>query len=127
VLLSALIFGGKPRLILEQFFHGHIDLIMSEEILTEMRRKITQKFPSFSKDLDRLSLLLKQDAEWVKLGTITITICRDFDDNRILETAVIGNCTYIVSGDQVLLILENHKNIQIVKPSEFLNLRTSNF
>jgi predicted nucleic acid-binding protein len=61
-----------------------------------------------------------EDAESIKLGSVTITICRDPDDNRILETAIIGDCECIVSGDKDLLSLEHYHKIRILKPAEFL-------
>jgi putative PIN family toxin of toxin-antitoxin system len=121
VLLSALVFGGKPRQVIELLARDLIDVVISEEILTEMRRHVTNKFPTFADDLVKFEILLEQDAELAKLGSITITVCRDPDDNRIIETAVLWSCSYIVSGDKDLLVLESYKNIQILKPAEFLN------
>lgn len=120
VLLSALVFGGRPRQVVELLARDLIDLVISEEILTEMRRHVANKFSAFTDDLVKFEMLLEQDSELVKLGGITITVCRDADDNRILETAVLGSCEYIVSGDKDLLVLERYKNIQILKPAEFL-------
>lgn len=120
VLLSALVFGGKPREVIELLARDAIDVVVSEEILTEMRRHVANKFPVFTSDLAKFEILLEQDSESVKLGSITINVCRDPDDNRIIETAVLGSCDYIVSGDKDLLVLESYKNIQILKPAEFL-------
>ena len=122
VLLSALVFGGKPRLVVELLARGAIEVVISEEILTEMRRKVASKFADFADDLARMETLLEQDADLVKLGTITISVCRDPDDNRILETALIGGCDYIVSGDKDLLTLGSYKGIKILKPVDFLTL-----
>lgn len=120
VWLSALIFGGKPREIVELFARGSIEVVVSEEILTEMRRSVSRAFPDFLDDLERMEALIKQDADMVELGSITIDVCRDPDDNRILETAVIGGCLCIVSGDNDLLSLKHCGGIHILKPSEFL-------
>lgn len=120
VLLSALIFGGKPRQLIEMFARSEVTVVISEEIFTEMRRKVSQKFPDFIDDAVTMELLLEQDAKMVKLGSLTITICRDADDNRILETAILGKCQYIVTGDKDLLTLKAYKSVQIVNPAEFL-------
>ena len=120
VLPSALVFGGRPRQVIELLARGLIDVVISEEILTEMRRHVTNKFPAFTDDLVKFEILLEQDSETVRLGSITITLCRDPDDNRIIETAVLGSCNYIVSGDKDLLILKTYEDIQILKPAEFL-------
>lgn len=122
VLLSALIFGGKPRRVVELLARGMIEVVIAPEILTEMRRKIADKFPDFTDELVLMELLLEQDAELVMLGSLTISASRDEDDNRILETALIGSCNYIVSGDKDLLVLQNYEGIAIVAPAEFLSM-----
>jgi predicted nucleic acid-binding protein len=66
--------------------------------------------------------LIDQEAELVKLGGVTATASRDEDDNRVLETAVIGGCGFIVSGDKDLLVLGGYEGITIVAPAEFLKL-----
>lgn len=122
VLLSALIFGGQPRKVVELLSHARIDVVVSEAILSEMRRKVTTKFPDFYDELAQMEALLEQDAELVRLGSITIDACRDPDDNRILETAVLGECGFIISGDKDLLVLGSYEGIQIVNSSQFLSI-----
>ena len=122
VLISALVFGGKPRLVIDLLSEDAIDAVVSVEILTELKRKVLSKFPAFAKELKQLEKLLERDARTVKLGSIQVTICRDPDDNKFLETAVLGHCQYIVSGDKDLLTLETYEGVKILKPAEFLEL-----
>ncbi len=126
VWLSALIFGGKPREIVALFARGFVSIVASQEILTEMRRSVGRAFPGFSNDLARMEALIEHDADMVALGSVTIAVCRDPDDNHILETAVIGECAYIVSGDNDLLALKNYQGIRILKPDEFLRRYSGN-
>jgi putative PIN family toxin of toxin-antitoxin system len=120
VWLSALVFGGKPRQVVELLARGMIEVVISPEILTEMRRKIAQKFPDFGPDLALMELLIEQETELARLGGVTIYVARDEDDNRVLETTVIGGCGYIVSGDKDLLVLKSYEGIQILAPAAFL-------
>lgn len=122
VWISGLIFGGQPEKIIKLFAEGHILLIVSAELLSELRRKIIEKFPLFAPNLDLLEASILNDAIVVKLGSRTINISRDPDDNKVIETAVIGNCNYIISGDNDLLIIGSYKNIRIVNPTDFLNI-----
>jgi putative PIN family toxin of toxin-antitoxin system len=48
------------------------------------------------------------------------TICRDDDDNNILLLANSVKADIIITGDDDLLILDNYKNIKIIKPREFI-------
>lgn len=122
VWLSALVFGGKPRTVVELLARGQIDVVISQEILTEMRRTVVRRFPDFIGDLESLELLIERDVELVKLGSLTINVCRDPDDDRIIETAVMGGCEYIVSGDKDLLSLKSYQEVNIVTSSDFLSL-----
>jgi predicted nucleic acid-binding protein len=49
-----------------------------------------------------------------------VKICRDPDDDRVIEAALEGRADFIVSGDDDLIVLVSVENIQIVSPSEFL-------
>ena len=72
--------------------------------------------------LDLLEASLRRDAEMVGLGNHTISISRDLDDDKFIETAVAGNCQYIVSGDKDLLDIGAYQDVKIVKPAAFLQL-----
>ncbi|HVC36334.1 MAG TPA: putative toxin-antitoxin system toxin component, PIN family [Candidatus Dormibacteraeota bacterium] len=122
VLISGIVFGGKPRQILDLLAKQSVIVIVAEEILTELRRKISTKFPDFIEDLNKVELLLKRDAVLIKLGEISINISRDPDDNKFIESAILGRCSFIITGDKDLLILKSYKNLNIIKPDEFLKL-----
>ena len=46
---------------------------------------------------------------------------RDPADNMVLETAIAGKCSFLITGDKDLLTLKKYKNLQVVTPSQFLN------
>lgn len=51
---------------------------------------------------------------------LKVTVCRDPDDDMLLEAAVAGNADYIVTGDADLLVIQEYKQIKIVTPRIFL-------
>lgn len=53
-------------------------------------------------------------------GTIK-AIPNDPDDDMVIECAVIGKATHIVTGDKHLLALSNYQEIVIMKATEFIN------
>lgn len=122
VWLSGLVFGGSPSKILDLFINGDLLVVVSEELLSELRRKIIQKFPLFVPKLGLLEASIRKDAIMVKLGIATIKISRDPNDDKFIETALLGGCRYIISGDQDLLALRIYQDIHIVKPAEFLKI-----
>lgn len=120
VWISGLVFGGNPERIIEQFIDGNILIIISEELSSELRRKIYHKFPGFVPKVAILEASLRNDAIIVSLGASTVNICRDPDDNKIIETALIGKCDLIISGDNDLLSLKTYQNIQMLTPYDYL-------
>ena len=61
------------------------------------------------------------DAEIVDI-TESVQVCRDPKDGRILELAVNGDADYIVTGDSDLLVLNPFRGIEILRPSDFVEL-----
>ncbi len=122
VWISGLVFGGTPEKIIRLFIEGQIIVVVSEELLTELRRKITQKFSLFVPQLALLEASIKEEALLVKLGATPIAVSRDTDDDKFIETAVAGDAEYIISGDKDLLTLGSYQGIKILRPAEFLEL-----
>lgn len=50
----------------------------------------------------------------------------DPDDDKVVETAVVGNAEFIVSGDHHLLDLDSIEGIAIVNAREFVRCLRSN-
>jgi putative PIN family toxin of toxin-antitoxin system len=49
-----------------------------------------------------------------------VSVCRDSDDDRILEAALAGQADFIVSGDADLSGLKRFRGVRIVSPKGFL-------
>jgi putative PIN family toxin of toxin-antitoxin system len=120
VAVSALLFGGTPRRVTDLISLKKFRPVMSEEMMTELRRIIYKKFAYANQDLQIYERLLERYALWVTMGTQTVTICRDPDDDKFIETALIAGCQYIISGDNDLLAIGTYKTIKILTPAEFL-------
>lgn len=122
VWISGLVFGGNPEQIIRYFVDGRFFVVTAEELLSELRRKITRRFPLFIPNQGLLEASIREEAILVQLGTLHVAVSRDVDDNKFIEAAIIGNADYIVSGDKDLLGLKRYKKIKIVKPADFLKL-----
>jgi predicted nucleic acid-binding protein len=49
-----------------------------------------------------------------------LRVCRDPDDDMVLECAVVAGAQLILTGDKDLLSLNPYKGILILTPAEFL-------
>jgi len=121
VLISAIVFGGKPRKILEAVFRGELKLFLSEYILDELKAVLRRPKFGFPSEVIRTIL-----SELHAIGNIVTPSKRIFeieedpDDNRVIECVVEGSAHYIVSGDTHLLNLKQYQNIKVVSPDEYL-------
>ncbi len=120
VWISALVFGGAPRRVIERAIADGTVIVISAEIASEVRRVLGAKFPGFVDDFDALQAVLTGSLQPVALGGVVVDVCRDSDDNRILETAVIGAADTIVSGDKDLLVLSRYLDIAICTATHWL-------
>lgn len=121
VLISSLIFGGKPRRIFQKVLNNKIKAITSQYLLTELYEILIKKFRYPPEKLKLLDIKLKKNFKIVYPAK-TIKILKDKPDNRVLEAAVEGKCQFIITGDKELLSLGIYKNIKIVNPNKFLLL-----
>ena len=124
VLISAILFGGKPRKILDRVVEGKVDLFISQPILEELEEVLkSSKFkypPEIAQAvLTELNSLAKLIIPTVRLNVIE----KDPDDDRILECAMEAKADFIISGDKHLLSLQKFRGISIQSPQTWLENR----
>lgn len=120
VIISALIFGGNSKIIIEKLLKREFVAFTSIQLVSELVETLLIKF-NFTKEM-----ILKLDALIasnfvVVYPTKRINVARDVNDNRVLEVAVTSNSKYIITGDKDLLVIKRYKNIEILNPKEFIN------
>ena len=116
VYISALLFKGIPGKILDMALKNKIILITSAEIIKETVRILRKKFKWPEHNIDKFVRRLSDISENTRPGIKFNVIKERESDNRILECAVSGDASLIVSGDKHLLKLKKYKNIPIVRP-----------
>ena len=116
VYISALLFKGIPGKILDMALKNKIILITSTEIIAETVRILREKFKWPEHNIDKFVRRLSDISENIRPGIKFNVIKEKESDNRILECAVSGDASLIVSGDRHLLKLKKYKNIPIVRP-----------
>lgn len=114
-----------PRSIPRQAFDAAMEngkLLVSESTVSELDEVLRrEKFNRYVSEASRLEFLaaLVEAAEQVEI-TESIHVCRDEKDDKLLELAVSGLATHILSGDADLLMLHPFRGIAIVTPHDFL-------
>ncbi len=122
VLISAIVFGGKPRHILESIIRGKVGLAVSESILKEVKAVLSgRKFRYPPQIVHAVLTEISSMSELVDPRVRVNKIKKDPDDNRVLECAVESRADFIVSGDMHLLELGSFKGISIMNPADFID------
>ena len=122
VIISHL-YGGASRKVVDLWKHGHLQLIVSPEIVEEYLR-VLQKSPLLTErgfQALRLWFSHKSKVTSVRPGT-HFKVCRDENDDMFLDAAFAGEAKYIISWDKGLLTIGEFKGIKIVNPGEFLEI-----
>jgi putative PIN family toxin of toxin-antitoxin system len=121
VFISGVFFGGPPSRILEGWRDGRLKLVLSPEVLDEYQRvadELHTQFPDI--DLSGLFELLVVAAEMHHAEPLPETVCIDPDDDKFLACALASSAYLIVSGDKHLLQVTGYREIEILKPSTFI-------
>ncbi len=120
VIVSAIVFGGKPQAILDLAQDGQIELFISDDILAETTRILRDKFHRTPEQLRNDIMALEATTTHVKPTERIEAVRGDADDDRILECAVAAGAETVVTGDAHLLSLGSFRGIRIQRVAEFL-------
>lgn len=127
VYLSAIIFGGVPRKILDLARDCLIEVFISPSILLEIAQKLNEKFFWEKRKIETAIRLISTITTIIKPKLELKIVKEDPADDKILECASEAKAAYIITGDRHLLKLRSFKEIKILSPSEFLKLFLSSF
>jgi putative PIN family toxin of toxin-antitoxin system len=99
-----------------------IQSVTCQDILDEFQEKLLGKLKY---ETERAQALVHEVMDYSQIVTLTNTlrvVAADPDDDMVVECAIAGNATYIVTGDKHLISLSSYQNVTIVKAADFLNL-----
>lgn len=126
ILLSALFStNGNPFRCLALAKMGQVESVNYQEILDEFTEKLLVKF-KFSEEMTQAAVEeVRGFSRLIEISGTLKVVPGDPDNDMVLECAVIGNATHIVTGDKHLLSLTNHQGIAILRAAEFVTLLSS--
>ena len=119
ILVSVIIFKGKPREIYDFALNEKYNAITSPNLLSELTGILSKRFLLSQAEINFIEHETREIFEVIH-PKASINVVRDVDDNRVLEAAVEGKCKYIITGDKDLLELKEFQKIKIVTAETFL-------
>jgi uncharacterized protein len=122
VLVSALLFGGKPGELILLWQRARIKPLASKEIIDEYLRVLT--YAKFKLSEEEINFLLYSEIlpylEVIDVPPGPRIIRNDPEDDKFIRCALAGKAGYIISGDHHLLSMKSFQKIKILSPSDFL-------
>ena len=122
--VSGLLWGKAPSLLLEAALGGQIELFTSKVLLLELedilpRSKFAKRIAASGLTIEQLGVRFALLAQLVRPANIS-PISTDPDDDHVLACALAARADLVVSGDADLLNLKTYLHIPIVGAAEAL-------
>lgn len=122
---------GAPARVCQAWQDGHFQVVISLPLLEELadvltRPRLTRKYAIDFEDVQALLRLLTEQGQMM-FPAGTLKICRDPDDDIVLETALLGQATHVVTRDDDLKadaeLVEQlrARGVQVVSVQTFLD------
>lgn len=119
IYISAFLYRGNPRTALHLAIAGRAQLLVSEPLKLELQRVLLDKFNFTEHQFDAITDPLWKHAEWIAPRR-RLALCPDELENRVLECALEGNASLVITGDKHLLNLHPIHGLSILAPAAFL-------
>jgi len=121
ILVSSFVYpDGIVREIIDLAIKKNINLVISEQIIEEYSRVLSQKFGWNSGEISENIWILRRIAAVIEPDITLKVVHADNTDNKVIECAVAAGADVIISGDRHLLNLKKYKAIPIIKPADFI-------
>jgi len=124
IFISGTFWRGLPRRALHLAKQGKVEVITCEPLLDELRDILTRSDKPFRLSEMEADKVINNVRSYVRLvmPTRKVDVCRDPDDNLVIECALAGGAQYIVTGDSDLKVLRCFEEIEIVDVRTFVSL-----
>jgi len=120
VYISALVFGGVPRKVLDVIQNGGHELYIAQSIIDEVKGTLIEKFKWTDLGIeDFLPPLWRRCI--VVAPTIKLAVCLDPEDDHVLACADEVSADFLITGN-TKHFPKVHRVTKIVNPRHFLDL-----
>ncbi len=123
---------GPPAKLRKSFEKGIFQVVISESMFEELadvldHPRIKDKYGITESDIQQLLTLIEERSEHILLSG-NVNICRDKDDDLVIETAINGKAEYLVTRDddiksdkEVSTFLSKH-GVSVLSIANFLKI-----
>jgi len=117
--VSGIGFGGKPLQVIELALKNEFLIVISPHILNEVRKNLINKVGVKGPVVDYFLENISEIAAFFD-PTGSVKILDDPEDDKVIETALMGFADVLVSGDKAVVQLKSVGDLKIETTSTFL-------
>lgn len=119
--------GGTTAALFSRYRQGAFALCSSPWIVEETRRALLRprnmnRYRYRIEDVQQFLDGLARSAQFFRDAPQVPAVTRDPSDDQVIACAVAARADYLVTGDDDMLVLAEHKGIRILTPRQFLDL-----
>ena len=118
VVIAAFASRGLCQAVFEYCLDNH-EIALSNPLLTEITRNLKKKLKVPAQTVDEIEQFLRSHAILIEPTHVDPEVCRDKKDLMVLGTAHAAKASYLVTGDEDLLIVKQYGGFQILRPRAF--------
>lgn len=122
VLISCLLFSGHLEPLRTLWQSGSIVPLLSKQTFDELHRVLS--YPKFRLTPQEITAIIQLEIlpyfEVLESVPQIPATCRDSNDDKFLAVAFGSKATYLITGDQDLLVLVHFQETTIITPADFL-------
>jgi len=123
--ISAFLWGGNPRKIMTRIIEKKDVLFSCDSIIDEVVSVMLRpKFRASPHVVAQFERVIRNVAVIVPQLGIVSGVCRDSDDDKVLECALLCQADYIITGDDDLLSMSNFRGTKIISANDYLSAYT---
>lgn len=125
VLVSAFLWDGNESAVFDKCLGGAISSLTSQVILYELDDVLERKFGvPWERRFGYLRRIMSASRSITITGDLRV-LDDDPSDDLILETALMGDAEFIITGDSHLLSLGTFRGIRILRAAEIIRIISS--
>ena len=122
VIVSGIVFGGKPRKVLQLALNGSLSAYLSPDMLRELQDVLARpKFRLSAEFVHMIVEAIQSITAMVFPKKVVAVVAADPDDDAVIACAVAAEADFIITGDPHLLPLTSYRHIRIVSPANYLD------
>lgn len=121
VFVAGVFWRHEPHQCLKAWLHGLMTPVMTEDMLAEYESVLewVKQEQKFTTNTGLWVDALRTSALWVEPKVFGKVVCRDVEDEKLIEAALTAGCNTIIARDRDLTVMEKPFGIHLYTPREW--------